>query len=79
MKGEKADANIIMAFGAGHRACIGMNKGYDEHVKGQYDVAEELRIRAYGCHNKWYVRSKCERQGLVSFAGWLKCTARLRT
>lgn len=21
----KADANIIMAFGAGHRACIGMN------------------------------------------------------
>jgi cytochrome P450 len=25
MKGEEADANIIMAFGAEHRACIGMN------------------------------------------------------
>jgi uncharacterized protein YndB with AHSA1/START domain len=52
MKGEKADANIVMAFGAEYRACIGMNMGHDEHVKCQYDVTEEPRLRAYSWHNR---------------------------
>jgi cytochrome P450 len=77
MKGERADPNMLMAFGSGHRACIGRNmammsmwkvsttllRNYDfVPVAGTTGGKIEMRARGFG-----------------ELVGGLNCTVKLRT
>ena len=76
IKGERADPNMLMAFGAGHRACIGRNMAMMSMWKVSTTLLRNYEFMPLPGTTGGTIEMKA--RGFAELVGGLKCTVKLR-
>jgi cytochrome P450 len=76
IKGERADPNMLMAFGAGHRACIGRNMAMMSMWKVSTTLLRNYEFMPLPGTTGGKIEMKAK--GFAELVGGLKCTVKLR-